>query len=162
MYYSTPEDGGGEADPSHQIYNRLTHDTHNTGGQSQDTGMDSTLQGNYEMGEYSTVSNCRQPHGGTGEEVITANQLIKKEEDKDTANPQEEWSPSAIYDQVDKKKSKKKEKSLPQTPEPCTSLEQMYAQVNKKKSKKKEVSEDPHSVTSGAVSVLYSKQTKCS
>ena len=50
VYYSTPEDGGGEADPSHQIYNRLTHDTHNTGGQSQDTEMNSTLQGNYEMG----------------------------------------------------------------------------------------------------------------
>ena len=109
MYYSTPEDGGGEADPSHQIYNRLTHDTHNTGGQSQDTEMNSTLQGNYEMGEYSTVSNCRQSHGGTGEEVSTADQLIEKEEDKDTANPQEECSPFAIYAQVNKKKSKKKE-----------------------------------------------------
>ena len=42
MYYSTPEDGGGEADPSQQIYNRLTHDT---GGQPQGTGMNSTLPG---------------------------------------------------------------------------------------------------------------------
>ena len=108
--------------------------------------MDSTLQGNYEMGEYSTVSNFRQPHGGT-REVSTADQLIKKEEDKDTANPQEEWSPSAIYAQVDKKKSKKKEKSPPQTPEPCTSPEQMYTQLNKKKSKKKEVR--THSVCQG-------------
>ena len=98
MYYSTPEDGGGEADPSHQIYNRLTHDTHNTGGQSQDTRMNSTLQGNYEMGEYSTVSNYRLSHGVTGEEVSTADQplpqlfyaqasnnLIKKDEDKNTS-----------------------------------------------------------------------------
>ena len=152
MYYSTPEDGGGEADPSHQIFNRLTHDTHNTGGQSQDTGMNSTLQGNYEMGEYSTVSNCRQSHGETEEEVCTADQPlpqlfytqaannpIKKVEDKDTADPQEEWLPSAIYAQVDKKKSKK---NPPHTPEPCTSLDQMYAQVEKKKSKKREVSED--------------------
>ena len=76
MYYSTPKDGGGEADPSHQIYNRLTHDTHNTGGQFQDTGMDSTLQGNYEMGEYSTVSNCRLSHDVTGEEVSTADQPL--------------------------------------------------------------------------------------
>ena len=156
MYYSTPEDGGGEADPSHQIYNRLIHDTHDTGGQSQDTEMHSTLQGNYEMGEYSTVSNCRQPHGGTGEEVSTADQLlpqifyvqagnnpIKKDEFKDIADPQEEWPPFAIYVQVDKKKSKKKEMNPPQTPQPYISLEQMYAQVGKKKSKKKEVSEDP-------------------
>ena len=143
MYYSTPEDGGGEADPSHQIYNRLTHDTLNTGGQSQDTEMNSTLQGNYEMGEYSTMSNCRQSHGGTGKEVSTADQPLpqllhhqvkKKDEDKYTADSQEEWSQSAIYAQVDKKKSKKKEKIPPQTPEP----EQMYAQVDKKKSKKKE------------------------
>ena len=154
MYYSTPEDGEGEADPSHQIYNRLTHDTHNTGGQSHDPGMDYTLQGNYEMGEYSTVSNCRQPHGGTGDEVCTADQPlpqlfyvqagynpIKKDEDKDTVDPQEEWPPFAIYTQVDKKNSKKKEKSLPQTPQPYISLKQMYAQANKK-SKKKEVSED--------------------
>ena len=38
--------------------------------------MDSTLQGNYEMGEYSTVSNYRQPHGETGEEVSTTNQPL--------------------------------------------------------------------------------------
>ena len=101
--------------------------------------MNSTLQGNYEMGEYSTVSNSRLSHGGTREEVSTADQLIKKVEDKDTANPQKNWSPSAIYTQVDKKKSKK-EKSPPQTPEPYTSL---YAQVDKKKSKKKEVRTHP-------------------
>ena len=66
--------------------------------------MDSTLQENYEMLE--TVSNHRLSHGWTGEEVSTANQPlpqlfyaqfgynnpIKKDEDKDTANPQEEWS----------------------------------------------------------------------
>ena len=105
-----------EADPSHQIYIRHAHDTHNTQGQFQDTGMNSTLQGNYEMGEYSTVSNYKQPHGVTGEEVSTADQPlpqlytqavnnpIKKDEDKDTADLQEEWPPSAIYAQVDKKK----------------------------------------------------------
>ena len=139
MYYSTPEDGGGETDPSHQIYNRLTHDTHNTGEQSQNTGMDSTLQGNYEMGEYSTVSNCRQPYGETGEEVsiadqplpqlfytIVGNNPIKKDEDKDTADPQE-WPPSAIYARVDKKKSKKREVS--EDP-PCESGD-VYSVVNK-------------------------------
>ena len=118
--------------------------------------MNSTLQGNYEMGEYSTVSNCRQPHGGTGEEVSTAvpqllyyqvdNELknpIKKQKDKYTVDSQEEQSPSTIYAQVDKKKSKKKEKIPPQTTEPYTSLEQMYAQVDKKKRKKREVSENP-------------------
>ena len=136
MYYSIPEDGGGEADPLHQIYNRLTHDTHNTGGQPQDTGMDSTLQGNYEMGEYSTVSNCREPHGGTGEEVITANQPL----------------PQLLHDQVDKKKRKKK--SLPQTPQPYTPLDQLYAQVDKKKSKKKEVSEDPPCESGDVYSVV--------
>ena len=136
MYYSTSEDGGGEADPSHQTYNRLTH---NTGGQSKDTEMNSTLQGNYEMGEYSTVSNYRLSHCETGEEVRTT---VMKNEDKDIANPQEEWSPSVIYAQVDKKRSKKEEKSPPQIPQPYTSLEQMYAQVDKKKSKKREVSED--------------------
>ena len=125
MYYSTPEDGGGEADPSHQIYNRLTHDTHNTGGQSQGTRMDSTFQGNYEMGEYSTVSNCRLSHGGTGEEVSIADKLL----------------PQLFNPQVDKKKRKKK--SPPQTPQPYTPpLNQLYAQVDKKKSKKREVSED--------------------
>ena len=124
MYYSTPEDGRGEADSSHQIYNRLTHDTHNTRGQSQDTGMNSTLQGNYEMGEYSTVSNCRQPHSGTGEEVCTADLPL----------------PQLLNTQVNKKKRKKK--SPPQTPQPYTPLDQMYAQVDKKKSKKREVSED--------------------
>ena len=124
MYYSTPEDGGREADPSHQIYNRLAHDTHNTGGQSQATGMNSTLQGNYEMGEYSTVSNCRQPHCRTGEEVSTADKPLLR----------------LFNAKVDKKKRKK---SPPQTPQPYTSLEQMYAQVDKKKSKKREVSEDP-------------------
>ena len=137
MYYSTFKDCGGEADSSHQIYNRLTHDTHNTAGQSQDTRMNSTLQGNYEMGEYSTVSNCRQPHSETGKKASTtdqphpqllfyaqaANNPIKKNEDKDTAYPQEEWPPSVIYAQVDKKKSKKKDKSLSQTPEPHTSLD---------------------------------------
>ena len=155
------EDGGGEADPSHQIYNRLTHDTHNTGRQSQDTGMNSTLQGNYEMREYSTVSNYRQLHGVTGKEVSAANQSlpqlfytqaannsIKKDEDKDTTDPQEEWFPSAIYAQVDKKK---KEKSPPQTPEPYTSLDQMYAQVDKKK---REVSEDPPCESGDVYSVV--------
>ena len=44
---------------------------------------------------------------------------------------------------MDKKKSKKKEKSPPQTPQPYTSLDQMYAQVDKNKNKKREVSEDP-------------------
>ena len=111
--------------------------------------MTSTLQGNYEMREYSTVSNCRQPHDRTGEEVKKADQSlpqllhyqvdnelknpVKKHEDKNTVDSQEEWSPSTIYAQVDKKKSKKKEKIPPQTPEPYTSLEQMYAQVDKKK-----------------------------
>ena len=52
MYYSTPENGGGEADPSHQIYNTLTHDILNTGRQLQAIKMDSTLQENYEMSEY--------------------------------------------------------------------------------------------------------------
>ena len=88
--------------------------------------MNSTLQGNYAMGEYSTVSNCRLSRSGTGEEVRTNDQLflhdqvdnemknpIKKQ---DTADQHEEWPPSAIYAQVDKK-SKKKEKSPPQTPE---------------------------------------------
>ena len=102
MYYSSPEDGGGEADPSHQIYNRLTHDTHNTGGQLQAIEMDS---GNYEMLE--TVSNHRLSYDGMGEEVCTADQPLqhtqvgmnpmKNDEDKDIANPQEEWSTSAIY-----------------------------------------------------------------
>ena len=76
MYYSTPEDGGGEADSSHQIYNRLTHDTHNTGGQSQDTGMNSTLQGNYEMGEYSTVLIHKLSHGVTVKEMSTDDQPL--------------------------------------------------------------------------------------
>ena len=160
VYYSTPEDGVGEADSSHQIYSRLTHDTHNTGEQSQDTGMDSTLQGNYEMGEYSTVSNCKQLHGVTGKEVSAANQSlpqlfytqavnnpIKKDEDKDSADPQE-WPPSAIYAQVDKKKSPS------QTPEPYTPLNQMYAQVDKKKSKKREVSEDPPCESGDVYSVV--------
>ena len=161
MYYSTPEDGGGEADPSHQIYNRLTHDTFNTRGQSQDSEMNSTLQGNYEMGEYSTVSNCRQSHGGTGKEVSTADQPlpqllhdevdnemknpIKKDENKDTAHSQEEWSPFTIYAQLEKKKKM----IPPQTPEPYTSLEQMYAQVDKKR----EVSEDPPCESGGVYSV---------
>ena len=132
VYYSTPEDGEGEADSSHQIYNRLAHDTHNTGEQSQATAMNSTLQGNYEMGEYSTVSNCRQPHDRIGEEVSTAvPQLLHyqvdnelKNQDKYTIDSQEEHSPSTIYALVDKNKSKKKEKILPQTPEPYMSLEQ--------------------------------------
>ena len=116
MYYPTPEDGGGEADPSHQIYNRLTHDTFNTGGQLQAIEMDS---GNYEILE--TVSNHRLSYDGMGEEVCTADQPLphsqvgmnpmKNDEDKDIPNPQEEWSPSAIYAQVNKKKSKKKEVS---------------------------------------------------
>ena len=42
------------------------------------------------------------------------NNPINKDEDKDTADPQEEWPPSAIYAQVDKK-SNKKEKSPPQS-----------------------------------------------
>ena len=80
------------------------------------------LQANYEMGEYSIVSNCKQAHGETGKKVSTADQPlpqlfytqvgnnpIRKDEDKDTAYPQEEWPPSVIYAQVDKKKSKKKE-----------------------------------------------------
>ena len=167
MYYSTPEDGREEADPSHQIYNRLTHDTHNTGGQSQDIGMNSTLQGNYEMGEYSTVSNHRQPHSKTGEEMSTVdrtlpqlfyaqtvNNPIKKDEDKDTAHPQEEWPPSAIYAQVDKEMSKKKEKISSQAQEPYISLEQMYAQVDKKKSKKREMSEDPPCESGDVYSVV--------
>ena len=124
--------------------------------------MNSTLQGNYEMGEYSTVSNYRLSHGVTGEEVSTADQPlpqlfyaqavnnpIKKNEDKDTADLQEEWPPSAIYAQVDKKKSK--EKSPPQTPEPYTSLDQMYAQVDKKK---REVSEDPPCESGDVYSVV--------
>ena len=132
MYYSSPEDGGGEAYPSHQIYNRLTHDTHNTGGQSQDTRMNSTLQGNYEMGEYSTVSNYRQPHSGTGEEVCTADLPL----------------PQLLNNQVNKKKSP------PQTPQPYTPLDQMYAQVDKKKSKKREVSEDPPCESGDVYSVV--------
>ena len=111
------------------------------------------------MGEYSTVSNCRQPHGGvTVEEVSTTDQTlpqllhvqfdnemkntIKKYEDKNTADPQEEWPSSTIYAQVNKKKGKKKGKIPSLTPEPYTSLDQMYVQVDKK-IKKKEVSEDP-------------------
>ena len=129
VYYSTLE---GE---SHQIYNRLTHDTHNTGEQSQDTGMDSTLQGNYEMGEYSTVSNYRQPHGGTGDELSTADQPLTQ----------------LFNAQVDKKKRKK---SPPQTPQPYTPLEQMYAQVDKKKIKKREVSEDPPCESGDVYSVV--------
>ena len=119
MYYSTPENSEGETDSSHQIYNRLTYDTHNTGGQLQAIEMDSTLEGNYEMLE--TVSNHRLSYDGMGEEVCTADQPlphskvemnpIKNDEDKDIANPQEEWSPSAIYAHVNKKKSKKKEVS---------------------------------------------------
>ena len=136
VYYSAPEDGGGEADPSHQIYNRLTHDTHNTGRQSQDTGMNSTLQGNYEMGEYSTVSNCRQPHGETGEEVCIADQPL----------------PQLFNAQVGNKKMKKK--SPPQTPQPYIPLDQMYAQVDKKKSKKREVSEDPPCESGDVYSVV--------
>ena len=129
--------------------------------------MVSSLQGNYEMGEYSTVSNLRLSHSGMGEEVSTAdrtlpqlfyaqtvNNPIKKDEDKDTAHPQEEWPPSVIYAQVDKKKSKKKERSPPQTPEPYISLEQMYAQVDKKKSKKREVSEDPPCESGDVYSVV--------
>ena len=113
------------------------------------------------MGEYSTVSNHRQQHGERGEEVGTADQPlpqlfyvqvgnnpIKKDEDKD---PQEEWPPSAIYAQVDKKK---KEKSILQTSQPYTSLDQMYAQVDKKKSKKREVSEDPSCESGDVYSVV--------
>ena len=78
------------------------------------------------------MSNHRLSHGGTGEEVSTAdkplpqllydqvdNEMrnpIKKHEDKDTAHTQVEWSPSTIYAQVDKKKSKKKGKIPSQTP----------------------------------------------
>ena len=116
MYYSTPENSEGETDSSHQIYNRLTYDTHNTGGQLQAIEMDSTLEGNYEMLE--TVSNHND---GMGEEVCTVDQPLthtqigmnpmKNDEDKDIATPQEEWSPSAIYAHVNKKKSKMKEVS---------------------------------------------------
>ena len=133
VYYSTPEDGGGEADP---IYNRLTHDTHNTGGQFQDTRMNSTLQGNYEMGEYSTVSNCRLSQGGTGEKVSTAHKPL----------------PQLFNAQVDKKKRKKK--SPPQTPQPYTPLDQMYAHVDKKKGKKREVSGDPPCESGDVYSVV--------
>ena len=57
--------------------------------------------------------NHRLSHGGTREEVITADQPlpqllyaqvdngmknpIKKNEDKDTADPHEDWFPSTIY-----------------------------------------------------------------
>ena len=118
------------------------------------------------MGEYSTVSNHRLSHGGKGEEVSTADQPlpqllhdqvdnemnnpIKKDEDKDSAEPQDKWPLSEIYAQVDKKKSKKKEKILPQTPQPYTSLDQMYAQVNKKR----EVSEDPPCESGDVYSVV--------
>ena len=95
MYYSTPKDFGREADPLHQMYNRLTRDTHNTGGWSQVTGINSTLQQNYEMFEYSTLSNYSKPNNGTGEEVSTIDQPL----------------PQLLYAQVDKKKSKKKEVS---------------------------------------------------
>ena len=77
---------------------------------------------------------------------------IKKHDDKDTADPQEEWSPSIIYAQVDQKKSKKK---CPlQTPEPYTPLDQMCTQVDKKKNKKREVSEDPPCESGGVYSVV--------
>ena len=142
MYYSTPEDGGGEADPSHQIYNRLTHDTHNTGGQSQDTGMNSTLQGNYEMGEYSTVSNLQDCHmvGQGRRSVQLTNHLFTIIQ----------CSSRQIYEEEEEEE----ERSPPQTPQPYTSLDQMYAQVDKKKSKKREVSEDPPCESGDVYSVV--------
>ena len=91
------------------------------------------------MGEYSTVSNNRKPHGGTEEEVSTADQPL-----------------SQLFNaQVDKKKKKKKKKkSPPQTPQPYTPLDQLYAHVDKKKSKKREVSEDPPCESGDVYSVV--------
>ena len=73
--------------------------------------MNSTLQGNYEMGEYSTVSNCRLSHDVTGEEVSTADQPL----------------PQVLhYAQVDKKCKKKDVSEDP----PCESGD-VYSVVNK-------------------------------
>ena len=62
-----------------------------------------------------------------------ANNPIKKDEDKDTADPQEKWPPSEIHAQVDKKRSKKKEVSE----DPPFESGDVYSVVNKPSSPQK-------------------------